>query len=111
MAHYLVQVAYTADAWASLVKNPQNRIDVVSKAIENLGGKLLHGWMCFGDFDTVVIMEMPDNVSAAAFAAAIAGGGSCKGVKTTPLLSSDDGIAAAKKASTSGYKPVSTSTG
>lgn len=107
MAHYLVQVAYTADAWASLVKNPQNRIDVVSSAVEKLGGKLMHGWMCFGDFDTVVIMEMPDNVSAAAFAAAIASGGSCKAVKTTPLLSAEDGVAAAKKAGTSGYRPIS----
>jgi uncharacterized protein with GYD domain len=111
MAHYLVQVAYTADAWASLVKNPQNRISVVSKTIENLGGKLLHGWMCFGDFDTVVIMDMPDNVSAAAFAAAIAAGGSCKGVKTTPLLSPDDGVEAASKAHDCGYQPISQSVG
>ena len=106
MAHYLVQVAYTSDAWANLVKHPQDRISVVSKTIENLGGKLMQGWMCFGDFDTVLVMEMPDNVSAAAFAAAIASGGSCKSVKTTPLLSADDGMQAASKANKSGYHPV-----
>ncbi len=107
MANYLVQVAYTAEAWASLVQKPQNRIEVVSSAVEKLGGKLLHGWMCFGDYDTVVIIDMPDNMSAAAFAAAIASGGSCKVVKTTPLLSAEEGVAAARKAGTSGYRPIS----
>jgi uncharacterized protein with GYD domain len=62
--------------------------------------------LSFGDYDTVVIMEMPDNVSAAAFAAAIAAGGSCKSVKTTPLLSPEEGVAAMKKAGSSGYQPL-----
>jgi hypothetical protein len=49
---------------------------------------------------------MPDNIAAAAFAAAIAAGGSCKSVKTTPLLSPEEGVAAMKKAGSSGYQPV-----
>ncbi len=105
MAHYLVQVAYSAEAWASLVKNPQDRIAKVSKAVEKLGGNLLQGWMSFGDFDTILIMEMPDNVGAAAFAVAIAAGGACKGVKTTPLLSVEEGLAAMKKAGSTDYRP------
>ena len=106
MAQYLVQVAYSQEAWASLVKKPQNRIGVVSAAVGKLGGKLVQGWLSFGDYDTVVVLEMPDNVAAAAFAAAIAAGGSCKSVKTTPLLSAEEGVAAMKKARGSGYKPV-----
>jgi uncharacterized protein with GYD domain len=106
MAQFLVQVAYSPEAWASLVNNPQNRIPAVSAVVKKLGGKLLQGWLSFGDYDTVVIMEMPDNVSAAAFAAAIAAGGSCKSVKTTPLLSPDEGVAAMKKAGSSGYQPL-----
>jgi hypothetical protein len=49
---------------------------------------------------------MPDNVSAAAFAMAIAGGGACKSVKTTPLMTGEEAVAAMKKAGGSGYKPV-----
>ena len=45
-------------------------------------------------------------LSAAAFALAAAGGGACKTVKTTPLLSAEEGIEAMKKAATSGYKPA-----
>jgi uncharacterized protein with GYD domain len=106
MAQYLVQVAYSQEAWAALVKKPQNRIGVVSAAVEKLGGKLVQGWLSFGDYDTVIVLEMPDNVAAAAFAAAIAAGGSCKSVRTTPLLSAEEGVAAMKKARGSGYKPV-----
>jgi uncharacterized protein with GYD domain len=106
MAQFLVQVAYSQEAWAGLVKKPQNRIGVVSAAVEKLGGKLVQGWLSFGDYDTVIVLEMPDNVAAAAFAAAIAAGGSCKSVRTTPLLSAEEGVAAMKKARGSGYKPV-----
>lgn len=106
MPSYLVQVAYTSEAMASLIKKPQDRAAVVSKAIEKLGGSLKGAWMCFGDYDTVVVVDMPDNVSAAAFALAVSAGGSCKSVKTTPLMSTEEGTAAMKKAAASNYKPV-----
>jgi len=51
-------------------------------------------------------VDFPDNTSAAAFAMAVGGGGSCKSVKTTPLLSVDEGLAAMKKAGGAGYKAV-----
>lgn len=106
MPSYLVQVAYNAEAVAALVKKPQDRSAVVTKAIEKLGGMLKGAWLSFGDYDTIVVVDMPDNVSAAAFALAISAGGSCKTVKTTPLLSVEEGIAAMKKAGSAGYKPV-----
>ena len=37
MPHYLLQVAYTPEAWATMVKNPQNREDAVRPAVEKLG--------------------------------------------------------------------------
>jgi len=106
MPSYLVQVAYTSEATAALTKKPQDRSAVVNKAVEKLGGSLKGAWLCFGDYDTVVVVDMPDNVSAAAFALAIGAGGSCRAVKTTPLLSVDEGMAAMKKAGGSGYKAV-----
>jgi hypothetical protein len=48
---------------------------------------------------------MPDNVSAAAFSVAASAGGAIKAIKTTPLLSLEDGVEAMKKAATAGYKP------
>ena len=104
MPRYLFQVAYTTQGWEALVKNPQNRIEAVRPVIERLGGKVETAWFAFGEYDVVLIMEMPDNVAASAFAMAVAAGGACKAVKTTPLLSTAEAVEAMKKAGGSGYR-------
>ena len=65
-----------------MISNPQDRAQAVQRAVQNLGGKLNAFWMAFGDYDVIGIVEMPDNVSAAAFSIAISGGGACRAVKT-----------------------------
>lgn len=106
MAGFLVQVSYTPEALSSLIAKPQNRMAVVKKTIDSLGGSLIGSWMSFGDYDLVMLLEMPNNVSAAALALAAAAGGSLKSIKTTPLLSIEQANAAMKKAGKSGYTPV-----
>lgn len=105
MPLYLYQGAYTSEAWATLVEKPQNRIDAVRGAIEKLGGKIRGAYFAFGKYDVVLIVEMPDNISAAALSMAIAAGGAVKAAQTTVLMSPDDGLAAMKKAAASGYRP------
>ncbi len=104
MAHYLFQCSYTAEAWASLVQNPRNRLEAVRSVVEKLGGSLENGWTAFGEYDEVAILQMPDNVSVAAFSMAVAAGGAVKSIKTTPLMSMEEGVEAMKKASGSGYQ-------
>lgn len=105
MASYLVQVAYTPEAWATLLKNPQNRLQAVRPAIEKLGGRVEGSWLSFGEYDVIVIAEMPDNASAAAFSMAVSAGGAVKAMKTTPLMSAEEGQEAMRKATTTGYRP------
>jgi len=109
MPNFLIQVAYSPQGWEALVKNPQNRIEAVRPAIEKLGGKVEHAWFAFGEYDVLLVADMPNNVNAAAIAMAFAGGGACKTVHTTPLLSIEEAVQAMKKASESGYKPATTS--
>ncbi len=106
MASYLVQVSYTAEALSALIAKPQDRAGHVGKVIEGLGGKSIGSWLAFGDYDLVMVVEMPNNVSAAALSLAAAAGGSCKTVKTTPLLSIAQALSAFRKAGKSGYKPI-----
>src|SRR5207244_4555666 len=82
MAHYLFQGTYSSDSWKTLIKKPVNRFDAIRPAIEKLGGSIEGAWLAFGDYDVVLIAEMPDNVSAAAFALAVAAAGSLKTFKT-----------------------------
>ena len=41
MALYMVQFAYTPEAWATLVKNPQDRSAAAREALQKLGGRLI----------------------------------------------------------------------
>ena len=107
MPHYLIQGAYTSEGWAAQVQNPQSRAEALRPVVERLGGTLGDTWLSFGDYDIVAIVEMPDNVSAAAFSIAAAAGGSVKAVRTTPLMSIDEGIEALKMAGTAGYQAPS----
>ena len=105
MPFYLIQAAYTPDAWAALVKAPQNRLEAVRPVVEKLGGKLEHVWLAFGEYDIVGVVEMPENTDAAAFAMATAAGGALKAFKTTPMLSVEEGLEAMRKAQEAGYRP------
>ena len=66
MPRYMYQVAYSSEAWASLVKTPQDRIEAVRPAVRKLGGKIESAYYTFGDYDLIAIVSMPDNVAAAA---------------------------------------------
>lgn len=100
MAYYLVQATHTPEVWATLVKNPQNRMEVVRSLAEQLGGKVEGAWLAFGEYDIIAILEMPDNVSAAAFSMVGTAGGGLKAIKTTPLMTVEEGVSAMKKAGT-----------
>jgi uncharacterized protein with GYD domain len=106
MPSYLLQLSYTPAALAGLMEHPQDRNDAVRKPIENLGGKIERFYLSFGKFDVVGIVEMPNNVSAAAFSMALGAGGGCANVHTTPLMTTEEGMEVMKKAASCGYKPV-----
>src|SRR5262247_218432 len=105
MAKYLFQAAYTSEALAAQLHNPQNRVEAIRPVIEGLGGRIESAYFAFGDYDVVGIVDMPNNVSMAAFSFAAAAGGALKGVKTTPLMTIEEGVEAMRKASGSGYRP------
>jgi uncharacterized protein with GYD domain len=107
MPRYLLQVTYTPEAWAAQLKDPQNRVEVVSQLLGPLGGRFESAYLAFGEYDIVAVMDLPDNVTAAAVSMVLSAGGSCKAIKTTPLLTIDEAIQAMRKgggAATS-YRP------
>ena len=99
MSYYMYQASYTDSAWAAKVSNPQNRLDTVSPAVENLGGKLETAFYCFGEYDIIFICTFPDNISARAISMAAFSGGMLTGVKVTPLLTIEEAITGMEMAS------------
>jgi uncharacterized protein with GYD domain len=105
MPYCLVQAGYTPQACAAMVKSPQDRLEPVRQVVERLGGKLPSMYFAFGEYDVVGVAEMPDNVSAAAFSLALSAGGAVRTVKTTPLITMQEGVEAFRKAGQAGYRP------
>jgi uncharacterized protein with GYD domain len=109
MPLFMYQAAYTPESWAAQIKNPQNRVETVGRqACEAAGGKLVGGWLCFGDYDLVIIADVPNNDSMSAIALALAAGGALKASKTTVLMTGTEGVGALKKAEVVAktYKPA-----
>jgi uncharacterized protein with GYD domain len=106
MALYLYQASYTAESVAAQIKEPQDRIKAVTPAIEALGAKILVGGYPFGEYDVLVILEAPDDTTAASVALAVAAGGAVKSARTTRLLSGQEWIESLRKAQGSQYQPA-----
>lgn len=105
MPTYMVQAAYTSAAWSKLVQRPENRMEALRPVVEQLGGKLLAWYYTWGDYDVVVLFDVPSNINAAAVSMAIAAGGAVKEIKTTPLMAPEDGFDAMLLAQGAGYRP------
>ena len=108
MPMYLTRFSYTPETWARLVEKPEDRRAAAQQYIESVGGKLHGFWYAFGEYDGYNLWEAPDNVSMAAVAIAIGGGGALSTFETTVLVSVEDTLAALEKAASVGYRAPGT---
>jgi len=110
MPVYMYQATYSGGSIKSLVQNPQDRTAVVKAVIEGNGGTLIGCWMCFGEYDIVVIADMPDDESMAGVALAVGAAGTAARGKSTQLLTMEQAVEAMKKAQNiaKSYNPPST---
>ena len=72
MPKYLLQASYTTEGTKGLLQEgDSSRRSAVQKAVEDVGGKLKAFYYAFGESDGFVIVDVPDNASAAAIPLAI----------------------------------------
>jgi uncharacterized protein with GYD domain len=103
--YYLLQAAYTPAAWTAMVNHPHNRLEAVRPAAATLGGDLINAWLSFGEYDVVVLLRMPDNLAAAAFARTMEAGGAIRALKLTPLLAPEETLEVLRRAGEVEYHP------
>jgi uncharacterized protein with GYD domain len=97
MAKYLFEGRYNAEGIKGVLKEGgSGRKAAVEAALKGLGGHIESIYYAFGDTDVYVIVDAPDNVTAAALAMGISASGAV-GVKTTVLLTVDEIDQAGKK--------------
>ena len=104
MPMYLTRFSYTPETWARLMKSPEDRREAARAYIESVGGKLHGFWYAFGEYDGYNLWEAPDNVSMAAVAMAIGGGGALSKCETTVLLTIEETLDALKRADSIHYR-------
>ena len=103
MPLYLTRFSYTPETWARMIGNPEDRRKAAQSYIESVDGKLHGFWYAFGEHDGYTLWEAPDNVSMAAVALAITGGGALGSLETTVLLTVDETLDALRMAAQVGY--------
>lgn len=108
MPYYMFKGKYSTKSIASLVANPEDREAQARKLIEAIGGKLHHLFFCFGDDDVIALIEAPDDETMAAGALIVGASGTMSAGGTTKLMTSQEAMAAMKKAGASqkSYQPV-----
>ncbi len=97
MPKFLIEASYSTDG----VKGVQSaggssRRDAVAQVAQSVGGSLESFYFAFGDSDAFVVVDLPDNESAAAVALTVNATGAAT-VKTVVLLTPDEVDAAAKR--------------
>ncbi len=96
MAKFLVKASYTTQGAKGIQSaGGGSRSNAVAALAEGLGGKLESFYFAFGETDAYVVLDLPDNQSAAAASMAVnASGGATSEVVV--LLTPDEIDAAAK---------------
>ena len=108
MALYLSKFSYTADTWARMIEHPEDRRQAAQGYIESVGGKFHGFWYAFGKHDGYTLWEAPDNVSMAAVALSLGGGGAITSLETTVLLTVDETLDALRMAQQVRYRAPGT---
>src|SRR5438445_6252968 len=97
MAKYLIEARYVGEGIKGLLKEGgSSRRQAVDKLLASVGGKVESFYFGFGDVDAYVVVDVPDNMTAAAIALTVGASGSVQ-VKTTVLMTPEEVDAATKK--------------
>jgi uncharacterized protein with GYD domain len=97
MALYMYQASYTAKSMAAQLKDPQDPVEAIRSALEDVGATIVVAGFPFGEYDMLVVYEAPDDMTAASVAMAIAAAGEVKSAKTTRVLSGQEWVESLRK--------------
>jgi uncharacterized protein with GYD domain len=97
MPKYLYEAHYTPDGAKGIIKEGGSaRKAAIEQAVTAFGGRVETFYFAFGGVDAYVIVDLPDNVAAAAMALAVNQSGLAS-TRTVVLLTPEETDAATKK--------------
>ena len=98
MPKYLLQANYTKEGAQGLSKEGgSSRATTVASLVESVGGKMEAFYFAFGEVDAYVVVDVPDEATAASLALAVNASGAVT-LRTTALLTPGQVDEAARRA-------------
>ncbi len=108
MPRYLSTLTITPGGINGLVQNPQNRREVIEPLFQAVGGQLEHYWVGVGENSFYVVFTAPDDdINLEALTMIVYSSGIADSFKTSRILTSEEAMEAAKKASDLTYRSPS----
>jgi uncharacterized protein with GYD domain len=90
MPKYLIAASYTAEGLKGLQRDKASgRRTAVTSAVEGIGGRVEGFYYALGEDDAYVIVDLPDNVAAAALGIAVSAAGLAR-TRTTALMTVEE---------------------
>ena len=90
MSKYLIESSYTTEGVRGLQKDKASgRKQAITKVVESLEGRVEAVYFALGEYDIVVIADLPDIISATALSVGIAASGLVR-AKLTALLTVEE---------------------
>ena len=97
MARYMIEASYTSEGMKGVLKEGGSaRRDAIGKLLADLGGTLESFNFAFGGTDAYVVLDVPDNLTAAAIGMTVGASGAVS-TKTVVLLTPEEIDQATKK--------------
>jgi uncharacterized protein with GYD domain len=97
MRKYMIKGAYNPEGAKGLLQEGgSGRKQAIEKMLAGMGGKVESFYFAFGDADVYLVVELPDDISAAAVGLRVNAAGLVK-ISTTVLFTPEEIDAATKK--------------
>jgi uncharacterized protein with GYD domain len=111
MPLFITQGRFTREYIKGGLAKPEDRHDAIARLCEQVGGKLVSLYFTLGQYDFIVISEMPDAKAVSMLAFVAAGGGGIEGSVTTQAYTTAEArdIFAAAGKIAADYKPMGAS--
>ena len=90
MPKYMIAASYSAAGLRGLQKDKASgRLRAVTAAVEGVGGKVESFYNALGEHDAIVIVDLPDTLTAAALSIAVSAAGLAR-THTTALMTVEE---------------------
>jgi uncharacterized protein with GYD domain len=105
MAKYVTFFGFTTESARRFVEQPSDRAAVVRGVVESAGGSMESYYWMLGQYDGLVIFELPDSKTAAALSLAVSGSGAFSTFETHELIEASDLAQIAEQAKQISFRP------